>query len=284
MARTNRLALLITAITLGVCSGMNFLYAEASVVKPQADIRWIKNPSPPFHILEGQFASYGLCDVLVDKLNQKLVPLSTTVDIYPQSRIDRLIENAENLCFPCMIKRQDSDRFVYSRKTTVYPPLGVILSKALLTELYPHQPQALSLNALLNNKSLVFGLAGARRFPDILQTIIDEHVGASNVHALPGVFAPLRLLLQIDLGRIHYTLDYPGVLRYFSMKENNQSLRYLPTTEFGDQSVYGAIGCTNNDWGKRAVRAIDSVLDDIMNDPEYRENQEFWLNTLPENP
>ncbi|MDC8831566.1 hypothetical protein [Alteromonas gilva] len=263
---------------------MNFLFAEASVIKPQADIRWIKNPSPPFHILEGRYSGLGLCDVLVDKLNEKLVPLSTTIDIYPQSRIERLIESSENLCFPCMIKRQDSDRFVYSRKTTVYPPLGVILSKALLSEVYPDQPQAISLKAMLNNQSLIFGVAEARRFPDILQTIIDQHEGASNVLALPGVFAPLRLLQQIELGRIHYTLDYPGVLRYFSIKENNQSLRYLPTTEFGAQSVYGAIGCTNNDWGKRAVDAIDAVLDDVMDDPEYRANQQFWLNTLPENP
>ena len=58
----------------------------------------------------------------------------------------------------------------------------------------------------------------------------------------------------------------------------------MPTTEYGEQPVYGAIGCTNNAWGKRAVKAIDSVLDEVIADPEYRENQTFWLNTLPENP
>jgi len=252
--------------------------------EPQADIRWIKNPSPPFHILDGHHAGYGICDVLVDKINARLAPLDTTIDIYPQSRINRLIEGTENLCFPCMIKRQDTDRFVYSKKTTVYPPLGIILRKELLAELYPTPPETLSLTELLNNDSLIFGFAGARRFPDELQSAIDAHKDGDNVLALPGVLGPLRLLKQIDFERIHYTLDYPGVLRYFAIKENNQSLTYLLTTEYGEQPVNGAIGCTNNAWGKRAVKAIDSVLDEVIADPEYRENQTFWLNTLPENP
>ena len=276
--------LLLALLIVGLYSGQALLAAEEMPAKPQVDIRWIKNPSPPFHILDGHHAGYGICDVLVDKINARLSPLDTTIDVYPQSRINRLIEGTENLCFPCMIKRQDTDRFVYSKKTTVYPPLGIILRKELLTELYPTPPEALSLAELLNNDSLIFGFAGARRFPDELQSAIDAHKDDDNVLALPGVLGPLRLLKQIDFERIHYTLDYPGVLRYFAIKENNQSLTYMLTKEYGEQPVYGAIGCTNNAWGKRAVKAIDSVLDEVIADPEYRENQTFWLNTLPENP
>ena len=284
MERTNHLVLLIAMFTVVLWFVQGSLAAEEAPGEPQADIRWIKNPSPPFHILDGHHAGYGICDVLVDKINARLAPLDTTIDIYPQSRINRLIEGTENLCFPCMIKRQDTDRFVYSKKTTVYPPLGIILRKELLAELYPTPPETLSLTELLNNDSLIFGFAGARRFPDELQSAIDAHKDDGNVLALPGVLGPLRLLKQIDFERIHYTLDYPGVLRYFAIKENNQSLTYLLTTEYGEQPVNGAIGCTNNAWGKRAVKAIDSVLDEVIADPEYRENQTFWLNTLPENP
>ena len=276
--------LLLASLTVGLCSGQGLLAAEEMPAKPQADIRWIKNPSPPFHILDGHHAGYGLCDVLVDKINARLSPLDTTIDVYPQSRINRLVEGTENLCFPCMIKRKDTERFVYSKTTTVYPPLGIILRKKLLAELYPTPPETLSLAELLNNDSLIFGFAGARRFPDELQSAIDAHKDDDNVLALPGVLGPLRLLQQIDFERIHYTLDYPGVLRYFAIKENNQSLTYMLTKEYGEQPVYGAIGCTNNAWGKRAVKAIDSVLDEVIADPEYRENQTFWLNTLPENP
>lgn len=276
--------LLLALLIVGLYSGQALLAAEEMPAKPQVDIRWIKNPSPPFHILDGHHAGYGICDVLVDKINARLSPLDTTIDVYPQSRINRLIEGTENLCFPCMIKRKDTNRFVYSKKTTVYPSPGVILRKELLAELYPNPPETLSLAELLNNDSLIFGFAGARRFPDELQIAIDVHKDDDNVLALPGVLGPLRLLQQIDFERIHYTLDYPGVLRYFSIKENNQSLTYMPTTEYGEQPVYGAIGCTNNAWGKRAIKAIDSVLDEVVADPEYRENQTFWLNTLPENP
>ena len=276
--------LLLALLIVGLYSGQALLAAEEMPAKPQVDIRWIKNPSPPFHILDGHHAGYGICDVLVDKINARLSPLDTTIDVYPQSRINRLIEGTENLCFPCMIKRKDTERFVYSKTTTVSPPLGIILRKKLLADLYPKPPEMLSLAELLNNDSLIFGFAGARRFPDQLQSAIDAHKDDDNVLALPGVLGPLRLLQQIDFERIHYTLDYPGVQRYFAIKENNQSLTYMLTKEYGEQPVYGAIGCTNNAWGKRAVKAIDSVLDEVIADPEYRENQTFWLNTLPENP
>lgn len=276
--------LLLALLVAGFWSGQGSLAAEETLAKPKADIRWIKNPSPPFHILDGHHVGYGICDVLVDKINARLSPLDTTIEVYPQSRINRLIEGTENLCFPCMIKRQDTDRFVYSKKTTVYPPLGIIMRKELLTELYPTPPETLSLTELLNNDSLIFGFAGARRFPDELQSAIDAHKDDDNVLALPGVLGPLRLLQQIDFERIHYTLDYPGVLRYFAIKEKNQSLTYMLTTEYGEQPVYGAIGCSNNAWGKRAIKAIDSVLDEVIADLEYRENQTMWLNTLPDNP
>jgi uncharacterized protein (TIGR02285 family) len=283
MGRLNHLVRF-AALALLLGQGITPLNAQQTADVSESDIRWIKNPSPPFHILDGHHQDYGICDVLVDKINARLSPLDTTIEVYPQSRINRLIEGTENLCFPCMIKRQDTERFVYSKTTTVYPPLGIILRKELLSELYPTPPQALSLVELLNNDSLIFGFAGARRFPDELQNAIDVHKENDYVLALPGVLGPLRLLQQIDFERIHYTLDYPGVLRYFAIKENNKTLIYLPTTEYGEQPVYGAIGCTNNAWGKRAINAIDSVLDDVIADPEYRENQTFWLNTLPENP
>lgn len=275
--------IIILALLLGLCSGEWLLPVNAAergnAFTP--DIRWIKNPSPPFHILDGHYKDYGICDVLVEKLNSKLSPLSINVDVYPQSRVRKLIEGSENLCFPCMINRQDTERFVYSARTTVYPPLGIIMSKQRLTERYTDVPAALSLAEMLDNSDILFGFAEARRFPAVLQVLVDQHSNAANVVPLAGVLGPVRVLTQIHLDRIQYTLDYPGVLRYFSIKENNNELIYLPTTEYGGEPVYGAIGCTNNEWGKKAVNAINSVLNDVLHDPEYIENQTFWLNSIP---
>ncbi|OFI36004.1 hypothetical protein [Alteromonas lipolytica] len=256
--------------------------AQEPVGSVTPDIRWVKNPSPPFHILDGQHKGYGICDVLVDKLNQRLGALTIDVEVYPQSRIGKLVEGTENLCFPCMIKRADTDRFTYSNSTTVYPPLGIIMEQQQFNLLYPEQPDALSLRQLLNNQSVLFGYAAARRFPDVLQSAIESHGDNSNVLALPGVLGPLRVLQQIKYNRIQYTLDYPGVLRYFALIEETESLIYRPTTEYGTAPVYGAIGCTNNAWGQKAVKAINSVLDDVLSDPEYVENQKFWLNSVPQ--
>ncbi len=47
---------------------------------------------------------------------------------------------------------------------------------------------------------------------------------------------------------------------------------------------YGAIGCTNNAWGKRAINAIDSVLDDVIADPEYRGKPDILVKHLAREP
>lgn len=242
-------------------------------------IIWAKNPSPPFHIMSGKLQGYGICDVMTDKIDALLPELSTSEVIYPHPRVNKYISEAENLCFPCMIKRADTGNFAYSDSTTRYPASGVIINRALLDKLDLMEGVPVSFSRLLSIHTLAFGLPGSRKYPDALQKAINAHLGQPHIIEIAGTEGPLRVLRQISRGRLDYTIDYPAVLKYFSITENDDSLVFIPTMEMENAFVDGAIGCTNNPWGKQAIKHINSVLQQLKTDPDYRKNQAFWLNT-----
>lgn len=242
-------------------------------------IIWAKNPSPPFHIMNGKLEGYGICDVMTDKIDALLPELSISEVVYPHPRVNKYISEAENLCFPCMIKRPDSGTFTYSDSTTRYPASGVIINKASLEKLELEEGVPVSFARLLSIHTLAFGLPSSRKYPDALQQALNTHLGEPHIIEIAGTEGPLRVLNQIARGRLDYTIDYPSVLKYFSLTADDDSLVFIPTIEMGGAFVDGAIGCTNNPWGKQAIEYINSVLHDLKADPDYRKNQTFWLNT-----
>ena len=258
---------------------ISLLYSRVADAEGDA-IVWAKNPSPPFHIMSGKLKGYGICDVMTDKLDALLEDLDTSVEIYPHPRVNKYVGEAENLCFPCMIKREDSGTYTYSDTTMRYPALGVIIHRSLLARLGLSENTPVSFAKLMSIHTLAFGLPSARKYPDALQSILNNHIGQPHILEIAGTEGPLRVLRQIARGRLDYTIDYPSVLKYFSMTEREDSLVFLPVTEMGDTSVEGAIGCTNNPWGKRAVGHINGVLKRLKQDREFKENQAFWLNVI----
>ncbi len=258
---------------------ISLVYSQTAGAAGDA-IVWAKNPSPPFHIMNGKLKGYGICDVMTDKLDVLLADLDTSVEIYPHPRVNKYVGEAENLCFPCMIKREDSGTYTYSDTTMRYPALGVIIHRSFLTKLELSENTPVSFAKLLSIHTLAFGLPSARKYPDALQSILNKQIGQPHILEIAGIEGPLRVLRQIARGRLDYTIDYPSVLKYFSMTEHDDSLVFLPVTEMGDTLVKGAIGCTNNPWGKRAVGHINGVLKRLQQDPEFKENQAFWLNVI----
>lgn len=245
-------------------------------------IRWAINPSPPFHIVEGPLRGQGICDVLIDELRQYMPEINHTVEQLPHSRIRMHSEQNENLCFPCMIKRDSSPVWVYSDITVVHPPLGIIGDRKRLAPFADKQAR-ISLAKLAADPQLRFGRPAARAYPAPLQEIVEKYNDNPYFFKLSGQTATVRILEQIVMDRLDYTLEYPTILRYYRLSQPSRGLQYFPTTELGNNPVPGAIGCTNNAWGERAVSLINKALDDVLIDEDYINQQAFW-HRLDDNP
>ena len=270
------------------CSCFSFFFFSLASLPSLAQtderftIHWAINPSPPFHIVDGALKGQGICDVLIDELKQYMPDVNHTVSQLPHSRIRMHSEQKENLCFPCMIKRESSPVWIYSNITVVHPPLGIIGDRKRLAPFADEQAR-ISLAKLAADKTLRFGRPAARAYPPVLQTIVDENSENPLFFKLSGQTATVRILEQIVMNRLDYTLEYPTILRYYRLSQSSRDLQYYPTTELGNNPVPGAIGCTKSDWGERAITLINKGLENVLVDEDYVNQQAFWQR-LDENP
>lgn len=248
-------------------------------------VTWAINDAPPFHIVAGELKNAGMCDVLIDALQQHMTCTQHDIVLMPQTRIKMLTKQKENLCFPCLIKRQDNDVWVYSEPTVTHAPLGIIGRPDVL-EPYIGESGRVSLKALVENQRLRMGKPLARRYPEPLQVLIDSLRARDNFAELSGENATARVLSQIEAGRLDYTLEYPSILKFHnitssqsekhSASHHSEPLVYYETEELGNTGVVGAIGCTSNGWGAQAIQKINAVLPHVLSDPIYQKQQAFW--------
>ncbi|MCK7458671.1 hypothetical protein [Idiomarina aminovorans] len=86
-------------------------------------------------------------------------------------------------------------------------------------------------------------------------------------------------IIQID--RVDYTIDYEMMIPSYERNkedfENDESLAFIPITEYEGKRIRGAIGCSNNEWGKNATRLIDRVITDIRNNNDFQQSLDYWL-------
>ncbi|NMH59461.1 hypothetical protein [Alteromonas ponticola] len=261
-----------------------YLLAVTSIAAEEVEdkpfsIQWAVNPAPPFHILSGSFYRLGMCDVLVDQLSRNLSQVQHSTLMMPHVRIRREIEAKENLCFPCVIKREISPLYYYSDVTVVHPPLGVITTRKNRQAFKAAgilKKGRVSLQALAKDKQFYFGKPTARKYPTPLQEVVDSFATSNHYFSVSGADASTRIMRQITLGRLGYTLEYPTALRYFTLTRGANDLVFVPTQEYGNRAVPGAIGCTRNAWGKEAIDKINMALKDVVNHPDYVAIQQFW--------
>ncbi|MCW8107795.1 hypothetical protein OPS25_04690 [Alteromonas ponticola] len=246
---------------------------------PPFSIQWAVSPAPPFHILSGSFYRLGMCDVLVDQLTRTLTQVQHSTVVMPHTRIRREIEKNANICFPCLIKRDVSPWYYYSDLTVVHPPLGVITTRKNRNAFKAAgmlKKGRVALRSLIKDDQYFFGKPVARKYPTPLQEIVESVATSRHFFPVTGGDAATRILRQISLGRLGYTLEYPTALRYFSLTQGKNELVFIPTQEYGNRAIPGAIGCTKNAWGKEAVKKINAALKDVVNHPDYLAIQQFW--------
>jgi uncharacterized protein (TIGR02285 family) len=264
-----------------LCTLFLFTYIPLSAAQEQQlTLTWAINDAPPFHVIEGEYQNSGICDVLIDSLKDTMTRTTHETVLMPQNRVRMLSKQKENLCFPCLIKRADNDVWVYSDETVIHAPLGVIGRPEVLDP-FLNEDGRIALESLVSSAPLRMGKPLARRYPDLLQPLVDKVSKTRHFAELTGENATVRVLEQIDIGRLDYTLEYPSILQFYNMTQGASTLVYYETAELASNGVAGAIGCTNNAWGQDVVKRINQALPDVLNTPIYQKQQEFWRGSLP---
>ncbi len=239
-------------------------------------ITWAVNPAPPFHIFEGKYASQGIGDVMLNSIIAHMPEAKHTIVRMPHSRISKRVDADMNLCFPCLIKRSRSSKWIYSNANVEYLPPGVIALPETIAPFLDSDGRV-SFKHLVENSQLTFAKPVARKYPDVMQTIVESAKGNPRFETIAGADSATRVLNQLKYGRIDFTLEYPAILTYLTRTEGESKLQYYYTTELGEAPIPGAVGCTNNAWGANVIERVNEALNAIVDSPDNRASQALWL-------
>lgn len=239
------------------------------------EITWAVNPAPPFHILKPPLKGLGICDVLIERIGLYLPDVSYSIDVMPQKRVGLSFQSDKNLCFPCMIHKPDEEKARYSHPTHIYRSHGVIADAQTASHIFSRYKPPVSLAELLTDEDFLFAYPTGRKMGE-LQPLIEHALGVEGGVIETGVEGPNKLLQLISVGRLDYSVDYDIVIRYYNL-HSGQDLVFIPLRENHSKQVYGAIGCTNNAWGKNIINKINRILPQLLNDPVYIDNLLFWF-------
>ncbi|MGM0525514.1 MAG: hypothetical protein ACQEQ8_04900 [Pseudomonadota bacterium] len=263
------------------------LSVSLAYASQEPTIRFGINASPPFHITtdiqQELNIPAGFCDELVDSVKRNVADVDIEISRLPHIRIRRLMKRQENLCFPCLIRRSSyNPDYYFSETINLYQPHGIITRSELAQKLIKQYGSPISFQQLAAETELRFAQPTGRKYGDI-QPILDDYLIDSPKHrTIFGQNALFNLLTMIVSDRVDYTLDYQLMINFYnnlSPADKQNSLAFIPITEYGQRPVTGAIGCARNAWGKRAIEHINSNIDAITKDPKLLESLDYWLGT-----
>lgn len=258
-----------------IIMGLFFHSAWAQANRPMT-VQWAIHQAPPFHISAGPAAGMGICDALVDSIEAALPQFHYERKIMPAVRAARLMEDGENLCFPCSILKADRSTVKYSQATHSYASHGIIAKQTTIAAMQEKYGDPIQLEQLLRTGSYTFANPLARRFGQI-QPIIDQYLlHSDNYVEVAGETSSENVLAMLASNRVDYTIDYPMMLNYWQAQFPEQ-LGFAVIAENSSQRTYGAVACTNNDWGEQVIEGIDANLATIRANPKFQAVLERWL-------
>lgn len=244
---------------------------------PAQQINWAINDAPPFHIIDGPYKRKGFCDALMQGLIGEMSEVRHEVLVIPAARIAQLRKDQAPVCFPCMIKRNDTDTTLYTDATLYYRPHVLIANPQSAKIIETRYGNPVRFAELLQDQSLAFGRPLGRRYGEHLQPLIDQYADRHESHRqLSGKAPTLAVQRMVGLGRLDYTLDYQVVGRYSELSQQTQ-LAYLQIAENRQSHIIGAVGCSRTDWGEQAVQQINQALPDVLTSTDYLTNLQLWF-------
>lgn len=244
----------------------------------QSNLHWALNTAPPFHIVEGPYRNQGFCDGLMQAVEKTLPDRHYSQALMPQTRIGVLFERDFNQCFPCMVHRPNSDdqRVYMSEPTHTYQPHGIITRPDIAEQLTAQFGDPLVLQQLLESNEYRLGHPAGRQY-GTLQSLLDLHEGDNSYRVVrTGEHATVAILDMIHAGRVDYTIDYKPLVTFYERTEQ-RPLAFIEIAETEGQLVHGAIGCTNNVWGRSVIQDINQHMDTIRRHPDFVHGLSLWF-------
>lgn len=252
------------------------LYSNNAATQNKS-IQWGVNNAPPFHILEGYLQNEGLCDVMLQAFEQALPDVQHKLERYPQGRISALMQQGENLCFPCMIRDGDTKiPVIYSDVIFDYPPHGIITRPDLANDIVANFGNPVDLVEMLKLGNYRYGQPLGRRYGELQRYLKRFLYNTPRYTEITGPSANANMLAMVNAERLDYVIDYPMIMTYHA-EVLPIALTFLPIKQNVTQTVKGAVGCPRTEWGEQMIERLNEVIPAIQQNEAFKQAKDRWL-------
>ena len=243
-------------------------------------IVWAMIDWPPFTILQGHQAPLSADDLDTgssDRMMAEIIrrmPGSTHVfRVTNTQRMWNDMERGENLCYAMAIKTPDRLRYAFFTPAFISPPPALVVHRKYRDTLVGNASVA-SLAKVLKEHSNDGRLQQKRAYGPQIDAVIDAEPVPIKRELVPTTGALLR---PLSAGLFGFTLEYPAVVEY--ARRTGDLAMPLDVLEISEapEWVAAQIACTRNDWGKRAITAIDAAVRKAAGSPVYSGALNAWL-------
>lgn len=242
-------------------------------------INWVVADFAPYYIFNDQYAGTGRDESVISLLEQQLPAYTFKRTILPSSRtIQELTNPNYTYCMLSLYQSPHRKQHIYfsEQTSTVGLSPSVAIHKELAQRLKLDINKPVSLQALLSKYQLALGISMSRSYGDAIDSVINNSADASII-IRPGRDTLASLTYMLKKKRIDILLGYPSEHYYLAKSMGfDDELMQLPLTEAPELS-YGYIGCTNNEQGIELVNVLNAALEQVKQQPAYREVLLRWL-------
>ena len=256
-----------------------FCTSSQSFSQTQDTITWMEAVAPPFFIHKGPLKGQGYEDIITAIIAQNLPQYEHKHMIANISRHYQQWKQGEKSCALAMYKTPEREEFAYFSIPSVFTlPIVLIITKDSFERFGGNKN--VSLQDVLENNSYIVGRSKNRSYGIIFDEVLNTYGNDQNIYSFEGGELSLNLFKMLLAGRIDALPALPEEAMYLAetlgFKEQIMTLGIVENQQNNEASIT-YVACSKNDWGKRAIDDINTVLVELRPTTAYRAAYERWL-------
>jgi uncharacterized protein (TIGR02285 family) len=242
-------------------------------------VTWMEAAMPPFFNQKGVNKDHGYGDEISRILQENLPDYDHATVVTNITRHFYKFKQGEKVCSVGLYKTPEREKYTYfSIPSFLTLPPVIIIRKDRFAAF--DNRFSISLKDTLNKKVLMIGMAKDRSYGTTLDTILDKHRDQENVVEFTGQELTVNLFKMLMIDRLDGLIGLPEEFLYQAEQMGIRD-QLMTLTIMENQNNYHGwmsnVGCSKNEWGKKIIGKINTVLLEQRPTDRYRSAYERWL-------
>lgn len=240
------------------------------------EVTWLKTDWPPHQITSGVYQEQGTFDLLQKQIVSALPDIAHRTQIVNLQRMEQaFLQSDKSVCSLGSIftEKRAVTRW-YSKPVAILPGLAVHFrtDTALTNHPAMQADGTVDVRKLAQDSQLTGAYQPNRFYPP---SVLDATRYANFIpHEFTSQVNAAALLLS---KRVDYVIEYPERMAFY-LNQNNKG-KTIKTFTVADASPYveSYITCNKSPEAQQLIRQINTVLETVWQQPEYKQAMFSWL-------